>query len=62
MLKPIRPKGLIFDIAMCATWILVLVSNIVFCIGGSDPTWVAVFCPLTIVVFEYMLKVLDHYV
>ncbi len=33
-------------------WTFILVMDIVICATGGGPTWVSVFCPLTIVVLR----------
>jgi hypothetical protein len=33
-------------------WTLVLITNIVGVVSGAAPTWVAVFCPVSALVFN----------
>lgn len=37
-------------LAIC--WTLVLITNIVGAVSGAAPTWVAVFCPLSVLVLD----------
>lgn len=40
-------------LAIC--WSLVMFCDIIVCVGGGSPTWIAVFCPLVVVVVNYWL-------
>lgn len=41
-------------LAIC--WTLVLITDIVGAVSGAAPTWVAVFCPLSVLVFNYWVE------
>lgn len=41
-------------LAVC--WTIVLVSDIANCALGGTPTWVSVFCPLSVVVIDAWLE------
>ena len=37
---------------MAIMWSIVLVADIISAVVGNDPSWVLVFCPLTILVMD----------
>lgn len=45
-------------IAIC--WTLILITDIVCAISGAAPTWVAVFCPLSILVLDCWVDYIDE--
>lgn len=46
------------DMAIC--WTLVLIIDIIYAVSGAAPTWVAVFCPLSIPVLDCWVDYIDE--
>lgn len=42
-------------LTLAILWSVVLGMDIALCAAGKDPTWVSVFCPLSVVVLENWL-------
>lgn len=43
-------------LALC--WTAILITIIVRAVSGAAPTWVAVFCPLSILVLNYWIDLM----
>ena len=41
-------------------WTLVLIIDIIYAVSGTAPTWVAVFCPLSILVLDCWIDYIDE--
>ena len=39
-------------LALAILWSAVAIGDIVMAVGGYNPTWMSVFCPLVVVVFD----------
>ena len=39
-------------LALAILWSLVAIGDIAMAVGGQNPSWVHVFCPLVVVVFD----------
>ena len=45
------------DLALALCWTICLVVDIISCVAGDEPSWILVFCPLIILVWDRW----DHY-
>lgn len=48
------------DLILAITWTIDLIVNGVACAKGDKPSWLLVFCPLTVLVMEYWVNFFTH--
>lgn len=48
------------DLILAITWTIDLIVNGISCARGDEPSWLLVFCPLTILVMKYWINFFTH--
>jgi hypothetical protein len=49
------------NLVLAVLWTFALITDIISCAMGNDPSWILVLCPLGILVLDYWEKVIDEY-
>lgn len=50
----------VFKLGFAILWTIIGVGDIMLAASGQDPTWVSVFCPLTLVILEAWKDWFEH--